>query len=222
MSYINTTTSTDNGVLATNKVLRNTYMLLSATLIFSAISAGISMALNMPYPGLIISLVGMLGLLFLVHKFANSALGLLFVFLFTGFMGAISGPILSMYINNLSNGPQLVMTALGGTGVIFLSLSAYVLTTKKDFSFMGGFLMAGFVVVFIAIIANWFLQLSALQLVISSAIILLMSGFILWDTSNIVQGGETNYIRATVSLYISIYNIFFSLLHLLGIFGGDD
>jgi modulator of FtsH protease len=220
MSYINTKVTSEQNVLATNKVLRNTYMLLSLTLFFSAFCAYVAMSLNMPYPGILISLVGMLGLLFLVHKFANSALGLLFVFLFTGFMGAISGPILNTYIN-LHNGTDLVMTALGGTGVIFLSLSAYVLTTKKDFSFMGGFLMAGFIAVFIAIIANLFLQIALLQLVISSVIILLMSGFILWDTSNIIHGGENNYIRATVSLYISIYNIFFSLLHILGIFNDD-
>ena len=205
-----------------NKVLRNTYMLLAMTLLFSALTAGISMAMNFPPMGIIVTLVGYFGLLFLTAKFQNSALGLVFVFLLTGFMGLTLGPILDFYMTNVANGSQLVMTALGGTGVIFVGLSAYALVTQKDFSFMGGMLMAGILVAFLASIVTLFFPMPGLSLAISAIFILLMSGLILFETSQIIHGGETNYISATVTLYVSIYNIFLSLLHIFGIFGGDE
>jgi modulator of FtsH protease len=208
-------------ILSTNKMLKNTYMLLSMTLLFSALTAGASMFFNLPHPGLIITMVGYFGLLFLTTKFSNSGLGLVFVFALTGFMGLTLGPIISMYINNFSNGDQLVMTALGGTGVIFLGLSGYALTTRKDFSFMGGFLMVGILVAFLAGLGAFFFQMPALSLAVSAMFVLLMSGLILYQTSEIVHGGQTNYILATVTLYVSIYNLFTSLLHLLGAFSGD-
>ncbi len=205
-----------------NKVLKNTYILLSATLLFSALTAGMSMAFGWPHPGMIITLVGYFGLLFLTSRFRNSALGLLFVFALTGFMGLTLGPIIGYYITAIPNGDQLVMTAMGGTGVIFLGLSGYALTTRKDFSFLGGILMAGILVAFLAGIGAAVFSIPALSLAVSAMFILLMSGMILWQTSEIVHGGETNYIMATVTLYISIYNLFLSLLQLLGIFGGGD
>ncbi len=209
-------------ILSTNKILRNTYLLLSMTLIFSAVTAGMAMVFNMPHPGMIVTMVGYFGLLFLTSKFSNSALGILFVFALTGFMGLTLGPILNMYLNAYSNGHTLIMTALGGTGVIFLGLSGYALTTRKDFSFLGGFLMVGILVAFLAGIGAIFFAIPALSLAVSAMFILLMSGMILFQTSAIIHGGETNYIMATVSLYISLYNLFLSLLQLLGIFGGDD
>lgn len=208
-------------VLATNKLIRNTYMLLSMTLLFSAVTAGISMALNLPHPGLVITLVGYFGLLFLTNYLRNSAWGLFSIFALTGFMGLTLGPILSMYLTAFSNGSQLVMMALGGTGAIFVGLSAYALTTKKDFSFMGGFLMAGILVAFLAGIGAAIFSLPGLSLGVSAMFVLLMSGLILYETSNIIHGGETNYIMATVTLYVSIYNLFLSLLHLLAAFAGE-
>ncbi|HHL45568.1 MAG TPA: Bax inhibitor-1/YccA family protein [Gammaproteobacteria bacterium] len=207
--------------LATNKVLRNTYALLSLTLLFSAAVAGVSMMLNLPHPGLIITLVGYFGLLFLTSKFRNSGLGILCVFALTGFMGYTLGPILNQYLA-LANGPSMVMTALGGTGAIFLGLSAYALTTRKDFSFMGGFLMVGILVAFLGGLGAFFFEMPLLSLAVSGMFVLLMSGLILYETSNIIHGGETNYIMATVTLYISIYNLFLSLLHLLTAFSDGD
>jgi modulator of FtsH protease len=207
-------------VLSTNKVLRNTYALLSMTLIFSGVTAGISMAIGLGHgAGLMLSLVGF-GLIFLVHKTADSSAGLLSIFAFTGVMGAAIGPMLNHYLA-MPNGGALIMQALGGTGIIFLTLSAYALTTKKDFSYMAGFLMVGLMVAVVASIANIFLAIPVLSLAISSAIILIMSGLILFDTSRIINGGETNYIRATVGLYLNIYNLFTSLLHLLGVMNDD-
>ncbi len=216
------TTRPQESILATNKVLKNTYMLLSMTLLFSAAMAGMSMYLNLPQPGMIITLVGYFGLLFLTSKFSNSSLGLLFVFALTGFMGLTLGPILNMYLTVFSNGNELVMTALGGTGVIFLGLSAYALTSRKDFSFIGGFLMVGILVAFLAGLGAIFFSIPALSLAVSAMFILLMSGMILFQTSAIIHGGETNYIMATVSLYVSIYNLFLSLLQLLAAFTGDE
>ena len=208
-------------VLATNKVLKNTYMLLSMTLLFSTVTAGISMAIGLPHgAALLLSLVG-LGLLFVVNATANSGKGIIAVFAFTGVMGASLGPMLNYYLA-LPNGPGLVMQALGGTAVVFFALSGYALTTRKDFSYMGGFLIVGLLVAIVASIANIFLGIPALSLTISAAIVLIMSGLILFDTSRIINGGETNYIRATVALYLDIYNLFVNLLHLLGAFGGDD
>ena len=209
-------------ILETNKVLRSTYMLLSITLLFSAAMAGVSVALQMGPMTNLVSFIGALALIWLVlPKTANSAAGIAVVFAITGLMGFGLGPVLSSYLA-VPNGGQLVGTALGGTGVIFLALSGYALVTKKDFSFLGGMLMVGFLVVIVAAVANIFLAIPALSLAISSVVILIMSGFILFDTSRIINGGETNYIMATVSLYLSIYNIFISLLHLLGMFGGND
>ncbi len=205
-----------------NKVLKNTYILLSATLLFSALTAGLSMALNWPHPGMIITLVGYFGLLFLTTRLRDSAWGLLAVFALTGFMGLTLGPIISYYVTAIPNGDQLVMTAMGGTGVIFLGLSGYALTSRKDFSFLGGILMAGILVAFLAGIGAAVFSIPALSLAVSAMFILLMSGMILWQTSEIVHGGETNYIMATVTLYVSIYNLFLSLLQILGIFGGDE
>ncbi len=205
-----------------NKVLRNTYALLSMTLLFSALTAGLSMAFSWPHPGMVLTLVGYFGLLMLTTKFRNSSLGILFVFALTGFMGLTLGPIISLYVTAFPNGNQLVMTALGGTGLIFLGLSSYVLTTKKDFSFIGGMLFAGILIAFLAGIGAAIFSIPSLSLAVSAMFVLLMSGLILFQTSQLVNGGETNYIMATVTLYISIYNLFLSLLHLLGIFGGDD
>jgi modulator of FtsH protease len=166
--------------------------------------------------------VGYFGLLFLTSKFQNSSLGLVFVFALTGFMGYTLGPIISSYLTMFSNGSELVMMAMGGTGVIFLGLSGYALTTRKDFSFMGASLMIGILVAFLAGLAAIFFNMPALSLGVSVMFILLMSGLILYETSNIIHGGETNYIMATVTLFVSIFNLFTSLLHLLGAFAGED
>ena len=216
-----TATRSESQILATNKVLRNTYTLLSMTLLFSAATAGIAMVMNLPPFNPILTLVGYFGLLFATTKFSNSGLGLLFVFMLTGFMGLTLGPILNFYLAT-ANGSQLVMTALGGTGVIFLALSGYALTSRKDFSFMGGFLMVGILVAFLGGIAAMIFSMPLMSLAVSGMFVLLMSGMILYQTSDIIHGGETNYIMATVTLYISIYNLFLSLLHLLTAFGGDD
>ena len=212
----------DAGILATNKLLRNTYLLLSMTLLFSAGTAGLAMMLDLPHPGMILTLVGFYGLLFGITKFRNSAIGILLVFALTGFMGLTLGPVLSMYIKAFSNGHELIMMALGGTGAIFLGLSAYALTTRKDFSFLGGFLFVGVLVAFLAGIGAIVFAIPTLSLAVSAMFILLMSGMILFQTSLMVNGGQTNYIMATVDLYVSIYNLFLSLLQILGIFGGDD
>ena len=216
-----TLTRSPEAVLATNKVIRNTYTLLSMTLLFSALMAGLAMQFNMPHPGMLITLVGYFGLLMLTNATRNSAWGIVSVFALTGFMGLTLGPIINAYLNAFSNGDQLVMMSLGGTGVIFLGLSGYALTTRKDFSFIGGFLMIGILVAFLAGIASMFFTLPGLSLAVSAMFILLMGGMILYQTSQLVHGGETNYIMATVSLYVSIYNLFLSLLHLLSAFAGE-
>ncbi len=222
MNPYQTISRTATSTLATSKLIRNTYALLSMTLLFSGVTAGLSMASNWPHPGLLLTLVGYFGLLFLTHKLRNSVWGLVSVFALTGFMGLTLGPILSTYLG-LPNGDQIVMTALGGTGAIFLGLSAYVLATRKDFTFMGGFLMVGILVAFLGALGALFFDIPGLQLAISAMFVLLMSGYILYETSQLVHGGETNYILATVSLYVSIYNLFLSLLHLIGAFsGGED
>jgi modulator of FtsH protease len=200
---------------AANKTLRNTYGLLSLTLLFSAFTAGMSMAFNLPHPGLIITLVGFYGLLFLTHKFKNSSAGILCVFALTGFMGLTLGPILSAYMN-MANGASLIMSALGITGLSFLGLSAYALVSKKDFSFLNGFITVGFFVLLFAVIAGIFVKMPALQIFISAGFALFSAAVILLQTSQIVRGGETNYIMATVNLYVSLYNMFLSVLSLLG------
>ena len=210
-----------DSVRATNRVIRNTYLLLSMTLAFSALTAALSTALNLPHPGLIITLVGYFGLLFLTSRFRDRALGLGLVFALTGFMGYTLGPILNRYLG-LPNGGQLVMTALGATAVMFVGLSAYALTTRKDFNFIGGFLMVGILVAFLAGLGAILFSSPALSLAVSAMFVLLMSGLILYETSNLVHGGETNYIMATVTLYVSIFNLFTSLLQLLGFMSRDD
>ncbi|WP_191600760.1 Bax inhibitor-1/YccA family protein [Marinomonas algicola] len=203
-----------------NKTLRSTYSLLAMTLFFSAFTAFLSISLQLPHPGLIITLVGFYGLLFLTHKFQNSGLGIVFVFALTGFMGLTIGPIISMYLN-LPNGASMVMTAFGITGLSFLGLSAYAIATKKDFSFLNGFMMVGFFVLIGAMIANFFLQMPAIQIFLSAGFALFSAAMILWQTGQIVRGGETNYIIATVNLYVSIYNMFLSVLSLLGMANDD-
>lgn len=208
-------------VLASNKLIRNTYGLLSMTLLFSAAMAGLSLSLNLPHPGLLLTLVGYFGLLFLTYRLRNSAWGLLSVFALTGFMGLTLGPILGHYLS-VPGGDQVVMTAFGGTAAIFLGLSAYALTTRKDFSFLGGFLAVGILVAFVGAITAVLFTLPVVSLAMSAMFILLMSGLILYQTSQIVHGGESNYILATITLYVSIYNLFTSLLHILGVFNGED
>lgn len=213
--------TTQTSVLSTNKVIRNTYLLLSMTLLFSALTAGISMALNLPHPGIIITLVGYFGLLFATAKFRNSSLGVVFVFALTGFMGYTLGPILTSYLS-LANGSQIVTTAMAATGIIFIALSGYALVSRKDFSFMGSFLMVGILVAFLAGLGAVFFEMPGLSLAVSAMFVLLMAGLILYETSNIIHGGETNYIMATVTLFVAIFNLFTSLLHLLGFMNGQE
>ncbi len=217
-----TVTRTQTSAISTNKVLKNTYILLSMTLLFSALTAGLSMSMAVS-PGMsMFSSLGALALIWLVlPRTQDSTAGIFVVFAITGLLGFGLGPMLSHYLA-IPGGGRIVATALGGTGVVFLGLSGYALTSKRDFSFMGGFLFAGLIVVLIAAVANIFLAMPLLQLTISGAIVLLMSGLILFDTSRIVNGGETNYIRATVGLYLNLYNLFVALLHLLTAFSGDD
>ena len=209
-------------LLVTNRLIRNTYMLLAMTLMFSAVTAGIAIAINMPYMGALLTLGGYFGLLFLTTHLRNSAWGLLSIFALTGFMGLTLGPMINAYLHTFTNGGQLVMLALGGTGAIFLGLSGYALTTRKDFSFLGGYVFVGILVAFLAGIGALIFNLPALSLAVSAVFIMLMSAFILYQTSEMMHGGETNYIMATISLYVSIYNLFTSLLHLLGAFAGED
>jgi modulator of FtsH protease len=209
-----------SSALATNKVLRNTYMLLAMTLAFSSLVAAAVVTLNLPAPGIIITLVGVYGLMYLTEKNRNNSMGILFVFLFTGFLGYTVGPLISMYLG--AGMGDVVVLALAGTAFTFFGLSAYVLTTKKDMSFLNGMMMAGFVVLIVAMIGNIFLQIPALSLAISAMFILFSSGAILMQTSAIIHGGETSYISATVTIFVSLYNIFVSLLQILGIMGSDD
>ncbi|MDJ0654242.1 MAG: Bax inhibitor-1/YccA family protein [Xanthomonadales bacterium] len=214
--------TTTESVLATNKVLKNTYMLLSATLLFSAACAYGAMQFNMPYLGPWITIAGYFGLLFLTSALRNSAWGLLSVFALTGFMGLTLGPIVNMITQGFSNGSEIVMLAMGGTGIAFLGLSGLALTTKRDFTGIGKFLFIGILVAFVAGIANIFMGIPALSLAVSSMFVLLMCGLILYETQQIVRGGETNYIMATVTLFVAIYNLFTSLLHLLTAFMGEE
>jgi modulator of FtsH protease len=201
-----------------NKVLRNTYMLLGMTLAFSALMAYVAMAVNAPYLGLW-TLLGWFGLLYAIHKTADSVWGLFWVFAFTGFLGFTIGPVIGFYLQ-MPNGGDIVNMALGSTAAAFIGLSAFALITRKDFSFLTGFLTVGIVALFCVMILSWFLDLSAFYGAMGGAVVLLMSGLILWQTSSIIHGGETNYIRATTTLYMSIYNMFTWLLLLIGM--GDD
>jgi len=216
------TARSESQILSTNKVLKNTYALLSATLFFSVVMALVSMAVQPPQSIGLFTMLAAMGLIwFALPRTANSAKGIWVVFAITGLLGFGIGPLLNAYMQ-MANGGQIVATAFSGTGLIFLALSGYALTSKKDFSFMAGFLMVGMVIVIVAMIGNIFLQMPAMSLAISSAVILIMSGFILYDTSAIIRGEQTNYILATVGMYLSIFNIFIHLLNLLGALSGDD
>ena len=212
--------SQEESLLSTHKVLRNTYFLLGLTMAFSAVVAYISMSLNLPYPNLIVLLVGFYGLLFVTNRLANSAWGILAAFAFTGFMGYTIGPILNMYV---ARGMEdLIMLAFAGSAIVFFACSAYVLTTKKDMSFLSTAIFSLFIVLLLGIVASFFFQIPALAVGISALFVVFSTMTILYETSNIIHGGETNYIRATVSIYVSIYNLFISLLRLLSIFSNDD
>ena len=212
--------SQEESLLSTHKVLRNTYFLLGLTMAFSAVVAYISMSLNLPYPNLIVLLVGFYGLLFVPNRLANSAWGILAAFAFTGFMGYTIGPILNIYV---ARGMEdLIMLAFAGTAIVFFACSAYVLTTKKDMSFLSTAIFSLFIVLLLGIVASFFFQIPALAVGISALFVVFSTMTILYETSNIIHGGETNYIRATVSIYVSIYNLFISLLRLLSIFSSDD
>ena len=203
------------------RVLRNTYGLLGLTLLFSAGVAAASAALGLPHPGLLISLAGMFGLLFLTARLAHSGWGLLAVFALTGFMGYTLGPVIGRVLS-FPGGAQVVTLALGATAATFFALSAFVLTTKRDFGFMGGFLFAGMVIALLAAVGAWAFEIPALALAVSAVVVLLSAGLILFETSRIVSGGETNYVMATVGLYVSIYNLFSALLSLFGAGGNDE
>ena len=215
-------TRSESQVLSTNKVLKNTYALLSVTLFFSALMAFASMAMELPHGIGLVSMIAAMGLIwFALPRTANSSKGLWVVFGITGLLGLGIGPMLNAYLM-MANGSQIIMTAFGGTGVIFLGLSGYALTSRKDFSFLTGFLVVGMGIAVVAMIANIFLDMPALSLAISSAVILIMSGFILHDTSAIIRGEQTNYIVATVGMYLSIFNIFIHLLNILGSLANND
>lgn len=215
-----TITQREPSLLATHVVLRKTYFLLSLTLLFSGIMAAVAMRTNAPSLGWL-SLLASLGLLFLTMFLRNSRWGLVAVFAFTGFWGYSMGPFLNMYIAAYANGAQLIMTAMGGTGIIFLALSAYVLVSKKDFSFLGGFLFTGVIAIMIAALVGMFFPMPMLQLMISAVSMIIFSGYILYDTSDIIHGGEQNYIMATVRLFMDILLIFQNLLVLLGALSGN-
>lgn len=223
MNRISTTLPRSQGsALATNRVLRNTYMLLSMTLLFSAAMAAVSIAVALPPTAAMIASLAAIGLVWLaLPRTENSSAGIAVVFGIAGLLGLGLGPLLATYLT-FPEGPRVVATALGGTGLIFLGLSGYALASGRNFEFLGGMLFSGLIVVFVAAIANIFLAIPLLSLTVSGGIILIMSGLILFDTSRIVHGGETNYIRATVSLYLNIYNIFVSLLNILTAFSGDE
>lgn len=219
MQDLYTQTHSPSKALETNKVLRNTYALLAMTISFSAVTAVAAMAMNVPFMGLWM-LLPYIALLFAVEKTKNSGWGILFVFALTGWLGFTLGPILNAYLGNV--GIEPILTALGGTALIFFGLSGYTLVTRKDFSFLTGFIMTGILVAFIAGLASVLFNISGLALAVSCMFLVLSSLMIMWQTSQIIHGGETNYISATVALYVSLYNIFTSLLHILGVFGGDE
>ena len=220
MADVKTVARPSGQAIEINRVLRNTYLLLGLTLAFSAVVAYAAMVTHAPYLGFFPTLIGFYGLIFLVNRLANSAWGLLATFLFTGFLGYTLGPLLTLYLK-LPNGPALMGQALALTAGAFVGLSLYALVTRRDFNFLSGFLVAGFFVLMGAVLLNYFVQLSGLQLVLAVGFVLFSCAAILFQTGSVIHGGETNYIRATVGLYVSIYNLFTSLLYLLGI-GSDD
>lgn len=206
-------------VLATNKVIRNTYILLALTIAFSALTSVIAMSMNIVMPFWLV-ILGYIGLLYLTNATANSAMGLVSVFLFTGFMGLTLGPMLNYYIQGFSNGPELIAASFGSTAVIFFALSGYAMTTRKDFSYLAGFLFIGMTVAIVASIAGLFFNMPAMELAISAAIVLIMGGYILFETSQLIHGGQNNYILATISLYVTLLNLFMNLLRILSVFAG--
>ncbi len=221
MQPTNTTvTRSQESILASNRVLRNTYILLALTLVFSAATAGLAMVMNARPMSPFITIIGYFGLLFLTSHLRNSSWGLVSIFALTGFMGFTLGPIINIYVHAYVNGAQLVMTSLGATGIIFFALSAYALTSRKDFSYMGGFLMVAILVAFLAGIAGLIFHMPILNILVSGAFVLISSGFILFQTSAIIHGGERNYIMATITLYVALYNLFISLLNILAAFSG--
>ncbi|MBI2792921.1 MAG: Bax inhibitor-1/YccA family protein [Gammaproteobacteria bacterium] len=209
-----------DSILETNSVIRNTYILLGLSLGFSALTAYVAMITNAKPLGLI-TLVIYFGLIFLINATRNSSLGIVSVFVFTGFLGYTLGPLLNFYLYTFVNGKQLIFTALGGTGIIFFALSGYALTTRKDFSYLGGFLLAGMMVLMLCIVAQIFFPMPMLQLATSAGFMLFSAGIILFETSQIIHGGERNYIMATVSIYVALYNMFISLLQILSFFSGQ-
>lgn len=218
--YPAVTRTSSASILQTNSVIRNTYILLGSSMLFSAAMAGVAMATNAPSLGFF-SLLLYFGLLFFINATRNSVLGIVGVFALTGLLGYTLGPLLNYYIHNFANGHQLILTALGGTGIIFFGLSGYALTTRKDFSYMAGFLMSGAIVLMLAVLAQIFFPMPVLQLAISAGFMLFSSAVILFETSNIIHGGETNYIMATVSIFVALYNLFISLLNILSAFSGN-
>lgn len=210
-------------LIRSHRVLRNTYALLAMTLLFSGTMATISLLADLPHPGVLLTLVGYFGLFFLVHRYQNSALGLVWLFGLTGFMGLTLGPILNVYLTHFAQGPQLVALALAGTGFTFLGLSAYALISRRDFGFLGGLLGTGILVAFLASLAVLFIPgIQGMAVGVSALFVILMAGMILFETSRIIHGGETNYILATLSLYVTIYNLFVSLLQIFGVLQNDD
>ncbi len=209
-------------VLATNKVLKNTYILLSMTLLFSAAMTYVGTLLNLSGIAGIVCLVAGIALLFVTRALKNSPFGLISVFAFTGVMGMSIAPTISAYLMMFSNGPQLIMTSLALTSGIFIALSALTIISKKDFGFLGKYLFIGLIVGIIASVANIFFQVPALSLGVSAMMVMIFSGYILYDTSRIINGGERNYIMATISLYLDILNLFLHLLHILAVLTGDD
>ncbi|CAI8903847.1 MULTISPECIES: Bax inhibitor-1/YccA family protein [Pseudomonas] len=204
-----------------SRVLRNTYGLLAITLAFSGIMAYVAQQMRVGYPNIFVVLIGFYGLFFLTNKLRDSVWGLVSTFALTGFMGFLLGPILNRYLG-MAGGAEVVSSAFAMTALVFGGLSAYVLITRKDMSFLGGFITAGFFVLMGAVLASLFFQISGLQLAISAGFVLFSSVCILFQTSAIIHGGERNYIMATISLYVSIYNLFVSLLQLFGLMGRDD
>ncbi|CAN7431948.1 Bax inhibitor-1/YccA family protein [Pseudomonas solani] len=209
------------GGLEVSRVLRNTYGLLALTLAFSGLVAYVAQQMRVAYPSIFVVLIGFYGLFFLTVKLRNSSWGLLSTFALTGFMGYTLGPILNRYLG-MPNGGEVISSAFAMTALVFFGLSAYVLTTRKDMSFLGGFITAGFFVLIGAMLASFFFEISGLQLAISAGFVVFASVCILYQTSAIIHGGERNYIMATISLYVSIYNLFVSLLQIFGVMSGDD
>jgi modulator of FtsH protease len=214
------TRARSESILQTNSVIRNTYILLGASLLFSAAMAGVAMKTNAPSLGFF-SLLIYFGLLFFINATKNSVLGIVGVFALTGVLGYTLGPMLNYYLHNFVNGHQLIFTALGGTGVIFFGLSGYALTTRKDFSYMGGFIMSGAIILMLAVLVQIFFPMPVLQLALSAGFMLFSSAVILFETSAIIHGGQTNYILATVSIFVALYNLFISLLNILSVFSGN-